>query len=62
MPFTQVVESHLNICTWNVGGMIYDGLLKSSDNLFIKNVKDHDLVLTETHIYWNRWFYVLSYM
>jgi hypothetical protein len=44
----------LNICTWNVGGMISDNFNKSTDKLFVDQVKNHDLVLlTETHIGYN---------
>lgn len=44
----------MNICTWNVGGMISDGFNKSTDKLFIDQTKNDDLVLlTETHIGYN---------
>lgn len=48
------LDTCLNICTWNVGGMISDGINKSTDKLFIDQIKNYDLVLlTETHIGYN---------
>lgn len=48
------LDTCLNICTWNVGGMISDGINKSTDTLFINQIKNYDLVLlTETHIGYN---------
>lgn len=48
------LDTCLNICTWNVGGMISDGINKSTDKLAINQIKNYDLVLlTETHIGYN---------
>jgi hypothetical protein len=44
-------ETSLNICTWNVGGMITEGTNKCMENKFIEQIKNFDIVLlTETHI------------
>jgi hypothetical protein len=44
-------ETYLNICTWNVGGMITEGTNKCMDRKFIEQIKNVDIVLlTETHI------------
>lgn len=47
-------ETCLNICTWNVGGMISDKVNKASDRLFVDTIKEYDIVLlVETHIGYN---------
>jgi hypothetical protein len=41
----------LNICTWNVGGLIKDGKHKLNDHSFLTQIKIYDIVLlSETHI------------
>ena len=41
----------LNICTWNVGGLIKDGKNKLNDHSFLTQINRYDIVLlSETHI------------
>lgn len=46
--------STLNICCWNVGGLITKGCDKTSDPLFLKSIEKYDVVLlVETHVGYN---------
>lgn len=44
-------ETDLNICSWNVGGLISENHDKTKDPLFIKHINEFDLILlTEIHL------------
>ena len=45
------MRTSLNICSWNVGGLISENYDKTTDNDFISEFDNSDIVLlTETHI------------
>ena len=45
------IDTCLNICAWNVGGMVTANLDKSKDKAFIDQIKNFDIILlSETHI------------
>ena len=45
------IDTCLNICAWNVGGMVMATLEKSKDKAFIDQIKNFDIILlSETHI------------
>ena len=45
------MRSSLNICTWNVGGLISEHYDKTKDPVFISQIQNYDLILlTETHL------------
>jgi hypothetical protein len=50
----STVDINLNICTWNVGGIISDGVNKFTDKTFTNQIIEFDIVLlTETHLGYN---------
>lgn len=45
------IDTCLNICAWNVEGMVTATLEKSKDKAFIDQIKNFDIILlSETHI------------
>lgn len=48
------MHSSLNMCFWNVAGLLSGGLDKTNDPTFIKSIEVYDLVfLAETHVGYN---------
>ncbi|CAC5392934.1 unnamed protein product [Mytilus coruscus] len=45
------VKKDLKFCFWNVGGIVYDGMNKLDDDMFLSEIKAYDIILlAETYI------------
>lgn len=54
-----VYKNSIKICCWNIGGIFTQGENKLNDKLFLKEIKDYDLIiLSETHVGYNTYLFI----